>query len=227
MHTSARGPSTRANFSTRSAGCCEGRCAPMIATPGRRLRVLVVDDSETQRSVLATLLGSDPELEIVGQAADGLEAVHRAALLRPDVITIDLQMPGLDGIAATRRIMEETPTPVVLVAAGVSPDDRRLAGEALAAGVLAIVPKPALGSWDDPAAAEWLPTVNRRAQVRVIGRWSPERFPAGQLPLPANGAGTGNLGGPAPAVPPLLVAIGASTGGPQALQAILTGLPAT
>jgi two-component system chemotaxis response regulator CheB len=209
--------------------------------PGRPLRVLVVDDSELQRNLLAALLDADPGLTVVGRAVDGPEAIRHAATLRPDVITIDLRMPGMDGIEATRRIMQETPTPVVMIAAGVSPEDRRLAGEALAAGVLAIVPKPAPGPHGARAAAELVETVKRMAQVRVIRRWSPERIATGQLRPPSgtNGtaqlrpspgpATTGQLGTPPVALPRSLevVAIGASTGGPQALQAILTRLPAT
>jgi two-component system, chemotaxis family, protein-glutamate methylesterase/glutaminase len=200
--------------------------------PGRPLRVLVVDDSETQRTILAALLDADPGLTVVGRAVDGLEAIRHAAALRPDVITIDLRMPGLDGIEATRRIMQETPTPVVMIAAGVSPEDRRLAGAALEAGVLAIVPKPDPGPRGERAAAELVETVKRMAQVRVIRRWSPERSATGQLRPPSGQYVTGQLGAPSPAPVPLarapeLVAIGASTGGPQALQAILTRLPAT
>jgi two-component system chemotaxis response regulator CheB len=197
--------------------------------PGRPLRVLVVDDSELHRLLLAALFDADPGLTVVGRAVDGPEAIRHAAALRPDVITIDLRMPGMDGIEATRRIMQETPTPVVMIAAGVSPEDRRLAGEALAAGVLAIVPKPAPGPRGERAAAELVETVKRMAQVRVIRRWSPERVVTGQLRPPPGGVGTGQLSPPPPAATrvPELVAIGASTGGPQALHAILTSLPAT
>lgn len=186
----------------------------------RPLRVLVVDDSEVQRGLLAALFNADPDLEVVGRAVDGQEAIRHAATLRPDVITIDLRMPVLDGIEATRRIMQETPTPVVMVAAGVSSEDRRLAGEALAAGALAIVPKPSPGPRGAQAAAELVATVKRMAQVRVIRRWTPERIATGQLAPPPVLA-------PPLARTPTLVAIGASTGGPQALQAILTRLPAT
>lgn len=207
------------------------------------LRVLVVDDSETQRAILAALFNAAPGLAVVGRAASGQEALRLAATLHPDVITIDLRMPGLDGIEATRRIMQETPTPVVMIAAGISPDDRQLVSAALAAGVLAILPKPTPGPRGDAAAAELVTTVRRMADVRVIRRWSPERIMTGQLRSPA-AFPAGALGGvaPAPLAPPAplaafagggaalrprLVAIGSSTGGPQALQAILPRIPAT
>lgn len=211
------------------------------------LRVLVVDDSETQRAILAALFNADPGLSVIAQAASGQEALRYAATLHPDVITIDLRMPGLDGIEATRLIMQETPTPVVMIAAGISPDDRQLVSAALAAGVLAILPKPMPGSRGAAAAAELVATVRRMAGVRVIRRWSPERIATGQLRSPVARPATGQLRSPVarpadtastpppsvaparadPALRPALVAIGSSTGGPQALQAILPRIPAT
>jgi len=202
------------------------------------LRVLVVDDSETQRAILAALFNAAPGLEVVGGAASGQEALRFAATLHPDVITIDLRMPGLDGIEATRRIMQETPTPVVMIAAGISPDDRDLVSAALAAGVLAILPKPSPGPRGAAAAAELVATVRRMADVRVIRRWSPERMVTGQLRPPAPPARS-PLGGVTPPTPPVtptdggptarprIVVIGSSTGGPQALQAILPRIPAS
>ncbi|HEY8602162.1 MAG TPA: chemotaxis-specific protein-glutamate methyltransferase CheB [Thermomicrobiales bacterium] len=206
-----------------------------FATPvGPQLRVLVVDDSALQRTMLANLFAADPGIEVVGQAQDGPEAIRLTASLHPDVITIDLRMPGMDGLAATRRIMQETPTPVVLVSAGISPEDRHLIGEALAAGVLAVVAKPTPGPRGAQATAELITTVKRMAGVRVIRRRSLERGNTGQLSPPTVPTNTGQLG-PLPDSPatlpsgprPAIVAIGSSTGGPQALQTILTRLPAT
>ena len=201
------------------------------------LRVLVVDDAATQRAILAALFNAAPGLSVIGQAASGQEALRCAATLHPDVITIDLRMPGLDGIEATRLIMQETPTPVVMIAAGISPDDRQLVSAALAAGVLAILPKPMPGPRGAAAAAELVATVQRMAGVRVIRRWSPERTVTGQLrPPAASPAGAASTPAPPPSVVlakadpalrPALVAIGSSTGGPQALQAILPQIPAT
>jgi len=187
------------------------------------LRVLVVDDSETQRAILAALFNAAPGLAVIGRAASGQEALRLAATLHPDVITIDLRMPGLDGIEATRRIMQETPTPVVMIAAGISPDDRQLVSAALAAGVLAILPKPTPGPRGVAAAAELVATVRRMADVRVIRRWSPERILTGQLRPPA-AFPAGALGGvaPAPLAPPAAFA-----GGGSALRPKLPLIPAT
>jgi two-component system chemotaxis response regulator CheB len=227
------------------------------------LRVLVVDDSATQRAALIALLDADPELEVAGWASNGVEAVTAAARLRPDVITMDLRMPLMDGLEATRRIMQQTPTPIVMVTASAARDDARLAFDALEAGVLAIVDKP-LPPTPSPSGAgvsrtaaetrELLRTVKSMAQVKVVRRWTPERLREARAhrPSPATTPSAGplspsvssrpaELAAPAPAavppgasapplvplVPPEVVAIGASTGGPQALATILGQLPAT
>jgi two-component system, chemotaxis family, protein-glutamate methylesterase/glutaminase len=190
------------------------------SSPGSPLlRVLVVDDSPAQRGVLVALLEADPELQVVAVAGDGTEAVRAAALHKPDVITMDLHMPRMDGLEATRRIMQETPTPIVMVTATARREDQQLVFEALQAGVLAVVAKP-VGANGQPQVAELRRTVKSMAQVKVIRRWAPERLQRTRT-LP-----------PAPLVKPLgrrpeIVVIGASTGGPQALHEILTRLPAT
>lgn len=201
----------------------------MSSAPQPLIRVLVVDDSDLQRSMLVSILGRDPGLVVVGQASSGQQAIALTHLLHPDIILIDWQMPGLDGLATTRQLMHEVPTPVILTGASVSATDRQLLSTAFAAGALAIVPKPAAGQLGTVAAADLIEAVKRMAVVRVLQRRSPgEPAPRASVsPLrPIAAAST-------VAVPPLgggqprVVAIGSSTGGPQALQAILTRLPAT
>jgi two-component system chemotaxis response regulator CheB len=181
--------------------------------------VLVVEDSPAQRGALVALLEADPELQVVAEAGDGTEAVRAAALHKPDVITMDLHMPRMDGLEATRRIMQETPTPIVMVTASARREHQQLVFEALQAGVLAIVAKP-IGANGQPLATELRRTLKSMAQVKVIRRWAPERLQQ-TPPLPPP-----RLVKP-PARRPEIVVIGASTGGPQALYEILTHLPAT
>jgi two-component system, chemotaxis family, protein-glutamate methylesterase/glutaminase len=193
-----------------------GRPAP------RRTRVLVVDDSATQRAILVALLGGDPGLEVAGWAANGEEAVRAAARLKPDVITMDLRMPVMDGLEATRRIMHATPIPIVMVTSSASDDDRKMAFAALDAGVLAFVSKPTPATAGRLSADELVRTVKSMAEVKVIRRWSPERLQRGGVAAAGVPVAAPALGRPA-----AIVAIGASTGGPQALHEILTRLPAT
>lgn len=177
------------------------------------IRVLVADDSPTARALLSAMLSADPELSVVGQAADGLQAVEAAARLRPDVITMDIQMPNLDGIGATRRVMSQRPTPIVIVS---SLDVREIAIslEALRAGALALFPKPqGPGSAAfERQRADLIATVKAMARVPLgKGRPAAPRAPA-RVPERARAE---------------VVAIAASTGGPAALHRIFTGLPAS
>lgn len=183
-----------------------------------RVRVLIVDDSALQRQMLTRLLAADPEIEVVGWASNGQEAVSVAPRLRPSVISMDLHMPVMDGLEASRRIMEEAPAPIVLVTASPSAGEQRLAFAALEAGALAVVRKPWRDSDGTIGTDELLRTIKTLARVPVI-----HRKPAGR-----SGTATNR---PEPARLPAqhrvqIIAIGASTGGPLALRDILAELPA-
>ncbi|MBI3977191.1 MAG: chemotaxis-specific protein-glutamate methyltransferase CheB [Chloroflexi bacterium] len=187
-----------------------------------QIRVLVVDDSASARELLVRLLVAEGSFEVVGTARDGEQAVALAARLRPNVITMDVHMPRLDGVAATRRIMAETPTPIVVVSASINRTAVDLAFAALQAGALAVADKPP-GPGDPrhaAAARELLSTVRLMAEVKVVRRWA-----------------TGRVDGPAPSAPkapgerslprraPLrAILLAASTGGPQAIQTVLQSL---
>jgi two-component system chemotaxis response regulator CheB len=106
------------------------------------IRVLVLDDSPLVRTILVGMLSSAPEFEVADEARDGEEAIRLATVLRPDVITMDIRMPRLDGLEATRQIMRTTPTPIVVVANSVYETDMNIAFNAVAAGALTVVEKP-------------------------------------------------------------------------------------
>jgi two-component system, chemotaxis family, protein-glutamate methylesterase/glutaminase len=186
------------------------------------LRVLVTEDSVVARALLVSIINRDPALEVVGEARDGEQAVELAAQLKPDVITMDVHMPKLDGLEATRRIMTDTPTPIVVISA-IDPKDVRLSFEALDSGALAVLAKPTGPTAPDFAtrASEITNTIKTMSGVRVVTRRP--KLTAAPAPTPA----------PAAARPSTarrrvdVVAIGSSTGGPDALGKIVGGLPAS
>lgn len=184
------------------------------------IRVLVVDDSITVRKAVADRL-SAAGLQVVGEAADGCEGVEMTRRLRPDVVLMDVVMPGTDGLAATRRIMNEAPTPVVILSGHVTQQEVFKTYDALAAGALEVCAKPVGGGPDEQS--DWdrvLMTVAAAAQVRVMRRKS-------EAAAPHTSSKTRNRVRVAAAGPPRsLVVMGASTGGPGALRHILVNLPA-
>ncbi len=192
--------------------------SPLQETQLNRLRVLVADDSAAARLLIQGILEADPELEVVGQATDGAEAVALADRLAPDVITMDVAMPGVDGLEATRQIMARRPRPIVLVS-GVFTPDLDNSFRALEAGAVTLLEKPSgPGSPAfDRGAAELVATVKLMAGVKLVRRSAPRPAQAGAPGSP-----------PAVRPPELLriVAIAASTGGPPALAQILRTLPA-
>lgn len=107
-----------------------------------KTRVLIIDDSDTATELIAAILMSDPELEVVGRARDGIEGVEMTKELRPDVITMDIHMPRMNGHEATRRIMSTTPTPIVVVTTISLPELVQKGLDILLEGALEIVQKP-------------------------------------------------------------------------------------
>jgi len=106
------------------------------------IKVLVVDDSPTTSALLKHILETDPGVKVVGMAVNGKQAVQMAGELVPDVITMDVVMPDMDGVEATRQIMAIAPVPIVVVTAHADANEPRVAFEALKAGALEVVAKP-------------------------------------------------------------------------------------
>ena len=184
------------------------------------IKVLVVEDSPVVREFLVYILGADPGIEVVGTANDGEQALVAVARKRPDVITMDIHMPRLDGLEATRRIMETHPTPIVIVSGSTDPREVATTFRAMEAGAVAVLRRPAgIGHPDHEAnAGELVQTVKLMSEVKVIKRWPRTRRQSEAAhPVEAPRA-------PAEAKVKV-IAIGASTGGPPVLEAILAALP--
>ena len=182
---------------------------------GKRIRVLVVEDSPVSRDLIVYLLSQDRRLEVVGTAADGLEAIEQTRRLHPDVVTMDIHMPKMDGLEATRVIMETIPTPIVVVSSTTQRYEVAATFRILEAGALAMVDKPS--SLSGQSAAKLLEIVRLMAEVKVVRRRP--RVPAAVAAEPAAA-----VEGPTTSAV-RVVAIGASTGGPLVLGTILAGLP--
>src|SRR5450759_3268824 len=141
------------------------------------IKVLVVEDSPVVREFLVHILGADAGIEVIGTANDGEQALEAVARKRPDVITMDIHMPKLDGLDATRRIMETHPTPIVIVSGSTDPREVATTFRAMEAGAVAVLRRPA--GIGDPAqeatAGELVQTVKLMSEVKVIKRWPKTR----------------------------------------------------
>lgn len=199
-------------------------------TGPRKIRVLVVEDSPVVQQLLAHVIGEDPRLELAGIAASGEQALRMVESLKPDVVSLDIRLPGIDGFAVTKRLMRDHPVPIVVVASDVR--DLDIPMRALQAGALAVVEKPgSMARADYQTVARHLCTqLTIMSQVKVIR----------QRGRPRNGdedaGGNGGRERAAPPLPPSLppsgakrqfraLGITASTGGPAALVKLLRGLP--
>ena len=183
------------------------------------IRVLIVDDSKTHRTALARIIERAPGFEVVGSAEDGeagVELVHR---LKPDIVLMDVNMPRLDGMGATERIMAEKPTPILLMTASENLEgEQDLAWRAIDRGALELIPKPATLTPEDAASKDILARLKLLAGVPVISHPRGRRAPV----VAGAKRTTSSIIRRARRV----VAVGASTGGPRALKQFLGGLPA-
>lgn len=176
-------------------------------------RVLICEDSRAYATGLARFLEHDPEIEIVGIAASGEQAIEDVRRLNPHLLTLDMQLPKMDGLEVVKALMAEAPLPIVILSAHVARGSDR-AAEALAAGALEVLPKDRLrlDQVEDLWAQAMRSRIKRLSSMRIRPATRPEReSPTGPVPAPRRAAAVG---------------IGSSTGGPAALETILGGLPA-
>lgn len=183
-----------------------------------QIRVLIVDDSAFMRTALSRMVACDAELSVAGTAASGTEALDRVSTLDPDVITLDMQMPGLDGLGTLRRIMAEFPRPVIMVSS-VTVKDAEATFGALEAGAFDYVPKELSSTSLNIVhiQKDLIGKIKAAAESRrSVNHQSLPRRPPGPVEL-ATRRGASST--------PAMIAIGVSTGGPKALQEILPALP--
>ena len=180
-----------------------------------RHRVLVVDDSPTSRALISEVLAADVDIAVVGQVADGAAALEATKRLRPSIIVMDINMPVMDGFEATKRIMIEEPTPIVVVTAGYDPEQVEISLKAVGAGALSVARKPS-----GPRAPEFRADASRLvtlvkalSDVKVIRRRRDGSPPDAAVPAASRGLEA--------------VGVAASTGGPAALYRFLEVLPRT
>ena len=187
------------------------------------IKVYVVDDSAVVRQTLMHLLQGDPEIELAGSAPNPLIAGPAIRKSRPDVLLLDIEMPGMDGLTFLRLLMEEAPIPTVICST-LTTDGSKVALEALAAGAVAVVAKPRLGlkQFLEDSRRELLQTLKAAARARPraggpVSRPLTTSAPAARPPATAGGHTLLSANRP--------VVIGSSTGGTQALELIITALP--
>lgn len=193
----------------------------------RTIRVLLADDSLTVRKRLARILASTHEFMVVGEAENGREAVELCLRLRPDVVTMDMMMPQMNGLAATEHIMAYCPTPILVVSASTNRGEVLKTFDAIAAGAVEVLDKPS----GREAEGEW--ERRFRSTLKIVSRVKPITHPRARLRSrsiapgaePVTSAGQFEALGSLTACKAAIVVIGASTGGPAAVAEILSRIP--
>jgi len=181
----------------------------------RRIRVLVIDDSAIVRRVLSDVLGGEKDIEVVGTAPDPYVAREKILALKPDVLTLDLEMPRMDGLSFLKRLMRYQPMPVIVISS-IAPAGCKIAMEALKLGAIEVLAKPG-GPYSVEELSSVLASTVRAAASARLKRPIERSTPSVAAPVPT---------GPLPSGERSLIAVGASTGGVEAIREVLTRLPA-
>lgn len=186
-----------------------------------KIRVLVVEDSLTVRQYLCEVLGKHDELMVVGAAEDGKRAIELCRELKPDVVTMDMMLPLMSGLAATEYIMAHCPTPILIVSSSTNRGELFKTYEALAAGAVEVLEKPGGDTSDELWERNFIATVKLVSRIRVI------THPRARLAAIGRGPAEARPAALAATLPDVyrLVAVGASTGGPGAVVTLLRALP--
>jgi two-component system chemotaxis response regulator CheB len=195
----------------------------MLAAKADPIRVVVIDDTPAVRELLVEILQTADGIQVVGVGSDGLDAIRLAKRLRPDVVTMDVVMPRMDGLEATRHIMREAPTRIVIVTAGLMRSGEDLTFLSLSAGALTVIGRP--GVADKETCDKVIETVRLMAGVPVVHHWDRHRKKKAEPLVDAS------------VTPPLfeeaddgahvqMIGIASSTGGPGTLAKVLGPLPA-
>jgi len=185
------------------------------------IKVLVVEDSAVIASLIQMMLSAEADIEVVGHAHNGLEGVEMTKKLKPDIITMDIRMPVMDGFEATKRIMAECPTPILVVSASVNDEDLNITFNAINAGVLDVIEKPdGVTSHENyiKISHELVEKIRLLSEIKVITRkYDISKFQ--QSRLPNEKVQLKNKDGYH------LLALATSTGGPQVIKVVLETLP--
>jgi two-component system chemotaxis response regulator CheB len=195
----------------------------------KKLRILLVEDSLTVRRRFCEILSADPELEVVGEAEDGKRAIELCEQLRPDVITLDMVLPGMSGLAATEYIMAYMPTPILIVSASVNRGELFKTYDALAAGAVDVLEKPPVDDVGTTWERRFVAAVKMIARIKVIthprARLSGTERAVAAVQGHRATSPASNRQDPHESRHYGVVAIGASTGGPAAIVRVLRALP--
>ena len=183
------------------------------------VNVLIVEDSRVVSEYLYYILSKDPQIQVVGNVSNGKQAIEFIKEHKPDVVSMDIEMPIMNGLEATRIIMSTTPLPIIIVTASRNANEVATSMEALAAGALAIIEKPVgIGHPDEKRLSEQLVMlVKLMAEVKVVSRKFKKQAPLKQIEMPTKSVL------PRTSLPKTqVVAIGVSSGGPQTLNKVFS-----